>query len=68
MKYEDPKNVDLDALPEIAVRKKGGFLLVWIGCFFGRNDLSTVLWMLVLWMLHGEADSTTCLLDWILMK
>jgi hypothetical protein len=30
MKYEDPKNVDLDELPEIAVRKKGGFSLVWI--------------------------------------
>ena len=30
MKYEDPKNVDLDALPEIAVQKKGGFSIVWI--------------------------------------
>jgi paraquat-inducible protein B len=30
MKYEDPKNVDLDALPEIAVQKKRGFSIVWI--------------------------------------
>ena len=30
MKYEDPQNIDLDELPEIAVQKKGGFSIVWI--------------------------------------
>ncbi len=30
MKYEDPKNVDLDELPEVAVYKKRGFSIVWI--------------------------------------
>jgi paraquat-inducible protein B len=30
MKYEDPQNIDLDELPEIAVQKKRGFSIVWI--------------------------------------
>ncbi len=30
MKYEDPKNVDLEELPEVAVHKKRGFSIVWI--------------------------------------
>ena len=30
MKYEDPDNIDTEALPEIAVQKKGGFSIVWI--------------------------------------
>ena len=30
MKYDDPKDVDVDELPEIAVQKKGGFSIVWI--------------------------------------
>ena len=30
MKYEDPDNIDIEELPEIAVKKKGGFSIVWI--------------------------------------
>ena len=30
MKYEDPDNIDREELPEIAVKKKGGFSIVWI--------------------------------------
>ena len=30
MKDEDPQNVDVEALPEIVVQKKGGFSIVWI--------------------------------------
>jgi len=30
MKYDDPNDVDIDELPEIAVQKKGGFSIVWI--------------------------------------
>ena len=30
MKDEDPQNIDIDELPEIAVQKKGGFSIVWI--------------------------------------
>ncbi len=30
MKYEDPDNIDMEELPEIAVKKKGGFSIVWI--------------------------------------
>jgi len=30
MKYEDPQNIDLEELPEIAVQKKRGFSIVWI--------------------------------------
>jgi paraquat-inducible protein B len=30
MKYEDPDNIELGELPEIAVQKKGGFSIVWI--------------------------------------
>ena len=30
MKYEDPDNMDIEELPEIAVKKKGGFSIVWI--------------------------------------
>ena len=30
MKYEDPDNIELGELPEIAVKKKGGFSIVWI--------------------------------------
>ena len=30
MKYEDPDNIDTEELPEIAVKKKGGFSIVWI--------------------------------------
>ena len=30
MKYDDPQNIDIDELPEIAVHKNGGFSIVWI--------------------------------------
>jgi len=30
MKYEDPDNIDIEELPEIVVKKKGGFSIVWI--------------------------------------
>ena len=30
MKYEDPDNIEIEELPEIAVQKKGGFSIVWI--------------------------------------
>ena len=30
MKYEDPQNIEIGELPEIAVKKKGGFSIVWI--------------------------------------
>ena len=30
MKYDDPKDRDIEELPEIAVQKKGGFSIVWI--------------------------------------
>lgn len=30
MKYEDPQDIDIGELPEIAVRKKRGFSIVWI--------------------------------------
>ncbi len=30
MKYEDPQDIEIGELPEIAVKKKGGFSIVWI--------------------------------------
>ena len=30
MKYEDPQDIEIGELPEIAVEKKGGFSIVWI--------------------------------------
>ena len=30
MKDEDPQNIEIGELPEIAVKKKGGFSIVWI--------------------------------------